>query len=151
MAITFETPKSPSSQLKTVLRYFEFIKALDLVELDTLFADGFVQSTRPLSLGVPSRTKAEDLAFLGALAEKLKGRHVEVTFQPPPGGPFLYHRWEKNGMADGVHTIACVTQVTMYDVIESPGKAWAHVRTLPHLLPNPSMCVCALAHNWRPP
>jgi len=88
MATTFETPKSPSSQLKTVLRYFEFISALDLVELDTLFADGFVQSTRPLSLGVPSRTKEEDLAFLGALAEKLKGRRVEVIIKPPPGGIF---------------------------------------------------------------
>jgi len=85
MAITFETPKSPSSQLKTVLRYFEFIRALDLVELDTLFADGFVQSTRPLSLGVPSRTKEEDLAFLGELAEKLKGRRVEVIFKPRRG------------------------------------------------------------------
>jgi len=90
----FEAPKGSSSQLKTVLRYLELIGALDLVELDTLFADDFVQSTRPLSLGLPSRTKEEDLAFLGALAEKLKGRRVEVT---------------------------------VYDVIESPGKAWAHV------------------------
>ena len=95
MAITFETPKSPSSQLKTVLRYFEFIRALDLVELDTLFADGFVQSTRPLSLGVPSRTKEEDLAFLGALAEKLKGRRVEVI--NPRRGALSYHDWERMG------------------------------------------------------
>ena len=80
MAITFETPKSPSSQLKTVLRYLDLVRTLDLAELDALFADGFVQSTRPLSLGVPSRTKQEDLAFLGALAEKLKGRRVEVDF-----------------------------------------------------------------------
>lgn len=88
MTITFETPKGPSSQLKTVLRYLELIGALDLVELDTLFADDFVQSTRPLSLGVPSKTKEEDLAYLGALAENLKGRRVEVIFRNP-WGPFL--------------------------------------------------------------
>jgi len=88
MTITFETPKGPSSQLKTVLRYFELIRALDLVELDKLFADDFVQSTRPLSLGVPSRTKEEDLAFLGALAEKLKGGRVEVIFNPYRGSLF---------------------------------------------------------------
>ena len=78
MAITLATPKNPSSQLKTVLRYFELIKVLDIVELDKLFADDFVQSTRPLSLGVPSRTKEEDVAFLQALAEKIEGRRIEV-------------------------------------------------------------------------
>ena len=81
MTITFETPKSPSSRLKTVLHYLDLIRTLDLVQLDALFADGFVQSTLPLSLGVPSRTKEEDLAFLEALAEKLKGRRVEVDFR----------------------------------------------------------------------
>jgi|SRR6266850_200513 len=84
MAITPATLNSknnintPSSQLKTVLRYFELIKTLDTVELGKLFADDFVQSTRPLSLGVPSRTKEEDLAFLRGLAEKIEGRRLEV-------------------------------------------------------------------------
>jgi ketosteroid isomerase-like protein len=80
MAITLATtPKNPSSQLRTVLRYFELIKTLDTVELGKLFADDFVQSTRPLSLGVPSRTKEEDLAFLRGLAEKIEGRRLEVS------------------------------------------------------------------------
>jgi ketosteroid isomerase-like protein len=83
MAIMFDMPKSPSSQLKTVLRYFDLVKVLDLAEIDKLFADDFVQSTRPLSLGVPSRTKEEDLAFLRGFAEKLEERHLEVKKMGP--------------------------------------------------------------------
>ncbi|KAH9971775.1 hypothetical protein BJV74DRAFT_865523 [Russula compacta] len=94
MTRTFEIPEHPSPQLKTVLRYLDSVKVFDLAEIKGLFADDFVQSTRPLSLGVPSRTKEEDLAFLGGFSEKLQGRHLEVT---------------------------------IYDFVESPGKAWAHV------------------------
>ncbi len=88
MAIMFDMPKSPSSQLKTVLRYFDLVKVLDLAEIDKLFADDFVQSTRPLSLGVPSRTKEEDLAFLRGFAEKLEERRLEVKKKNGP--PFSY-------------------------------------------------------------
>ena len=84
MAIMFDMPKSPSSQLKTVLRYFDLVKVLDLAEIDKLFADDFVQSTRPLSLGVPSRTKEEDLAFLRGFAEKLEERRLEVRKKMGP-------------------------------------------------------------------
>ena len=86
-AVAVGAAAAPSSQLKTVLRYFELIKTLDTVELGKLFADDFVQSTRPLSLGVPSRTKEEDLAFLRGLAEKIEGRRLEVSqsrFASPP-------------------------------------------------------------------
>jgi hypothetical protein len=84
MAIMFDMPKSPSSQLKTVLRYFDLVKVLDLAEIEKLFAGDFVQSTRPLSLGVPSRTKEEDLAFLRGFAEKLEERRLEVKQNGPP-------------------------------------------------------------------
>jgi hypothetical protein len=78
MVTTFEIPKSPSAQLKTVLDYLEHVKALDLPELEKLFTDDFVQSTFPSSLNVPPRSKADDLAFLRGLAEQLQGRHLQV-------------------------------------------------------------------------
>jgi hypothetical protein len=80
MAITPATLSSKnnindhSSQLKTVLRYFELVKTLDTVELGKLFADDYVQSTRPLSLGVPSRTKEDDLAFLRQIPARVYAR-----------------------------------------------------------------------------
>jgi hypothetical protein len=89
MAIAYEMPKSPSSQLKTVLRYLDLIKVLDLDELDKLFAVDFVQSTLPLSLGVPSRTKEEDIGFLRALGEKLEKRQIEVSKVPGPSAELL--------------------------------------------------------------
>ena len=80
MVTTFEIPKSPSSQLKTVLDYIDFVKVLNLDELEKLFTDDFVQSTLPSSLNVPPRTKKEDLEFLRGLSEQLKGRlgHIQV-------------------------------------------------------------------------
>ena len=76
---TFEIPKSPSPLLKTVLDYLDHTKTLNLVELEKLFTDDFVQSTYPRSLGVPPRSKEEDVAFLRGLFEQLGGRHLEVS------------------------------------------------------------------------
>ncbi|KAI9441775.1 hypothetical protein H4582DRAFT_2097074 [Lactarius indigo] len=90
----FETLKESSPQVKAVLHYLDQIKVLNLHEIEKLFTDDFVQSTRPLSLGIPSRTKEEDLKFLQGLADQLGGRPIEIT---------------------------------IYDIIESPGKAWAHL------------------------
>ncbi|KAF8266322.1 hypothetical protein EI94DRAFT_203727 [Lactarius quietus] len=90
----YEIPKDPSPQVKAVLHYLDQIKVLNLHEIAKLFTEDFVQSTRPLSLGIPSRTKEEDLAFLRGLADQLGGRPLEIT---------------------------------IYDIIESPGKAWAHL------------------------
>lgn len=81
MVTAFELPKSPSSQLKTVLDYFDLVRVLNLAELEKLFTDDFVQTTLPSSLGVPSRTKQEDLAFLRGLSEQLEGRHIQVRYQ----------------------------------------------------------------------
>ena len=95
MVTTFEIPKSPSSQLKTVLDYLDLVKVLNLDELEKLFTDDFVQSTFPSSLNVPSRTKQEDLEFLRGLSEQLEGRHLQVrsslarslvASQPPASG-----------------------------------------------------------------
>jgi hypothetical protein len=78
MVTTFEVPKSPSPQLKTVLDYLDHVKVLDLAEIEKLFTDDFVQSTSPHTLNVPPRTKQEDLAFLRGLSEQLEGRHLQV-------------------------------------------------------------------------
>lgn len=80
MVTTFEISKCPSSQLKTVLDYFDLVKVLNLAELEKLFTDDFVQSTLPSSLAVPPRTKQEDLAFLRGLSEQLEGRHIQVLY-----------------------------------------------------------------------
>ncbi|KAH8983310.1 hypothetical protein EDB83DRAFT_2488671 [Lactarius deliciosus] len=90
----FEIPKEPSPQVRAVLHYLDQIKVLNLHEIEKHFTDDFVQSTRPLSLGIPSRSKEEGLVFLQGLADKLGGRPLEIT---------------------------------LYDIIESPGKVWVHL------------------------
>jgi hypothetical protein len=78
MEATFEVPKNPSPQVKTVLHYIDLLKVFDLDGLGKLFTDDFVQSTRPLSLNVPPRNKEEDLAALKGLSESLQGKDLEV-------------------------------------------------------------------------
>jgi hypothetical protein len=80
MVTTFEIPKSPSSQLKTVLDYLDLVKVLNLDEIEKLFTDDFVQNTFPSSLNVPPRTKQEDIEFLRGLSEQLEGRHLQVRY-----------------------------------------------------------------------
>jgi hypothetical protein len=92
MVTTFETPKHPSAQLRTVLLYFDVLKVWNIVELGQLFADDFVQSTRPLSLAVPSRTKEEDLEFLRGFSQQLDGKHLEVMIHPSSPADFLHLR-----------------------------------------------------------
>jgi hypothetical protein len=48
------------------VHYLDLIKIFNLDGLDKLFTD-FVQSTRPLSLNVPSKTQEDDLVFLKGL------------------------------------------------------------------------------------
>jgi hypothetical protein len=79
----YEVPTDPSPQVKAVLHYLNQVKVLNLHEIEKLFADDFVQSTRPLSLGVPSRTKEEDLAYLQGFADQLGGRPLEVIVGDP--------------------------------------------------------------------
>jgi hypothetical protein len=78
MEATFEVPKNPSPQVKTVLDFTNLLKAFDLDGLAKLLTDDFVQSTRPLSLNVPQRNKGEDLATLKEFSETLEGKSLEV-------------------------------------------------------------------------
>ena len=85
MTPTYQIPKNPSSQLKTVLHYLDCVEVFDLAEIEKLFADDLVQSTAPHNLDVPKRSKQEDLAFLRGLSEQLEGKSFEVKlFAPPP-------------------------------------------------------------------
>jgi hypothetical protein len=102
MVTTFEIPKSPSSQLKTVLDYLDFVKVLNLDEVEKLFTDDFVQSTFPSSLNVPPRTKQEDLEFLRGLSEQLEGRHLQVQYiarSSLSSRPLFAKRCDDDGLA----------------------------------------------------
>ncbi|KAI0263318.1 hypothetical protein BGY98DRAFT_679489 [Russula aff. rugulosa BPL654] len=102
MVTTFEIPKSPSSQLKTVLDYLDFVKVLNLDEVEKLFTDDFVQSTFPSSLNVPPRTKQEDLEFLRGLSEQLEGRHLQVRYiarSSLSSRPLFAKRCDDDGLA----------------------------------------------------
>ena len=81
--MSYEIPKVPSPQVKVILHYFDQLKVLNLQELGNVFTDDVVQTTRPLSLGIPSRTKEENLRFLQALADRLRGRPMEVIHSDP--------------------------------------------------------------------
>jgi ketosteroid isomerase-like protein len=72
-------PEFASPQLKVVQDYFKYLSALDIDNLGTLMADDFHQKTAPLSLGVPDKTKAQDLAFLEELKVVLNGQHLHVS------------------------------------------------------------------------
>jgi hypothetical protein len=79
----YEIPKSPSPQAKAILHYLDQLKVLNLNEIEKIFTDDFVQTTRPLSLAIPSRTKEEDLAFLKGLFDQLGGRPMEAIHSNP--------------------------------------------------------------------
>ena len=83
MTPTYQIPKNPSSQLKTVLHYLDCVEVFDLAEIEKLFADDLVQSTAPHNLDVPKRSKQEDLAFLRGLSEQLEGKSFEVKLFAP--------------------------------------------------------------------
>jgi hypothetical protein len=72
-------PESASLQLKVVQDYMHSLATFDLNKLATLTTGDFRQITAPASLGVPARTKAEDLEFLGQLRDKLQNKPFEVS------------------------------------------------------------------------
>ncbi|KAH9976335.1 hypothetical protein BGW80DRAFT_1443977 [Lactifluus volemus] len=119
MEATFQVPKNPSPQVKTILHYLDLVKVFDLDGLDKLFADDFVQSTRPLSLNVPSRTKEEDLAFLKGLSVTMKGRHLEITFydvvESPPGKVWVHVALHGEPPKGKAFTIECIYMFTLIE------------------------------------
>jgi hypothetical protein len=74
----YQIPTEPSGQLKVVLDYFNCLKTWDFETLSQLSTPGFTQATLPASLGVPVRSKNEDIEFLHTFRDSLKGAPLEV-------------------------------------------------------------------------
>jgi hypothetical protein len=74
----YQISSEPSRQLKVVLDYFNLLKTWDLEALPQLSAPHFTQATLPASLGLPVRTKEEDIDFLHSFRDSLKGAPLEV-------------------------------------------------------------------------
>ena len=74
----YQIPYQPSPQLKAVLDYFDCLKTWDFEKITKLSAPYFTQKTLPASLGVPARSKSEDIKHLHTLRDFLKGGPLEV-------------------------------------------------------------------------
>jgi hypothetical protein len=117
----YEVPRCPSDHLKVVLDYFEKLKKWDFDELSKLSTPNFTQQTLPASLGVATRTKSEDIAFLHDFRDALKGAPLEVNTQNWVFfSPELMTEFEK--------------KIVLYEVLEEKGRIWVHVRA-PPLIP----------------
>ncbi|SRR6266403_3257619 len=75
---TYEIPLHPSPQLKAVLDYFDCLKTWEFEKITKLSTSYFTQKTLPASLGVPARSKSEDIKHLHTLQDSLKGGPLEV-------------------------------------------------------------------------
>jgi hypothetical protein len=109
-------PESASPQLKVIQDYFKYIAIYDFEKLSTLLTEDLVQKTRPASLGVPDRTRAELFAVLAQLRDSLNGK------------PFTVSRL---GLRCPIRTymiiISSTRQITVYEVNDGVGKTWVHV------------------------
>ncbi|KAH9039843.1 hypothetical protein EDB85DRAFT_2272564 [Lactarius pseudohatsudake] len=66
---------SESPQVQAVRHYLDYLKVLNLTEIEKLLAVDFVQDTRPMALRVPIKGKEE---YMDWLAEKLGGLSIEI-------------------------------------------------------------------------
>ncbi|KAF8504875.1 hypothetical protein F5888DRAFT_799734 [Russula emetica] len=115
----FRIPSQPSGQLKVVLDYFNCLKTWDLETLSKLSTSGFTQATLPASLGVPVRSKSEDIEFLHTFRDSLKGAPLEVCTHTDIFFPDL-----------AVCELTLVrSKIIIYDVSEDSeeGKIWVHL------------------------
>ncbi|KAH9994298.1 hypothetical protein BJV77DRAFT_1101720 [Russula vinacea] len=113
MVTTFEIPKAPSSQLKTVLDYLDLVKALDLAEIDKLFTDDFVQSTSPLALACPRGRSRRTSRSSGGYPNSSR----EDISRCVPYQWVVHHRPRPRRFP----------AMTVYDIVEAPSKAWVHL------------------------
>ena len=72
-------PESASPQLRVIRDYLHCVSIFDFEKMNTLMTEDLVQRMRPASLGVPNKTKAEDLASLAQLRDSLNGKPLEVS------------------------------------------------------------------------
>jgi hypothetical protein len=125
----YQIPSKPSRQLKVVLDYFNSLKTWDLETLAQLSTPNFSQATLPASLGIPVRTKEEDIAFLHTFRDSLKSAPLEVCSMR------LYSSliWRAD----------ISLKIIIHDVNESKGNIWVHVRHTPFFYPFPRPLPCA--------
>ncbi|KAH9976274.1 hypothetical protein BGW80DRAFT_1292365 [Lactifluus volemus] len=76
----FQWPLDPSPQLRVVFDYLNHLSRWELDELSLLSSANFIKETLPASMGVPSRTKSEHIAFLKELQDSLYNFPLEVCF-----------------------------------------------------------------------
>lgn len=69
----YQIPLQFSSQLKAVLDYFDRLKTWDIEKIAKLSTHNFSQKTLPASLGIPARSKSEDIKHFHTLRDLLKG------------------------------------------------------------------------------
>ena len=75
----YKFPEHPPPQLKAVQDYIKYLSAFEFDKLESLTTDNFTQQVAPLSLDVPIRTKAQDIAYLRELQASLKGKPLHVS------------------------------------------------------------------------
>ncbi|KAI0253738.1 hypothetical protein BJV78DRAFT_164998 [Lactifluus subvellereus] len=74
----YQLPPNPSPQLQVVLDYFKCLSRWDLEKLSTLSSPRFTQETLPASMGIPSRTRSEDTAYLKEFQDSLKSAPLQI-------------------------------------------------------------------------
>jgi hypothetical protein len=72
-------PPFPSPQVKVVREYLQYLSDFNFDKLRTLTTDDFTQQTWPVSLGLPVRSQAEDIAVLKGLQAQLDGKPLHVS------------------------------------------------------------------------
>jgi hypothetical protein len=89
----FLLPSDPSPQLRVVLDYFNHLSRWELDKLSLLSSANFIQETLPVSMGIPSRTKSEDIAFLKEFRDSLYCFPLEVCHRWPCPRSFPLADW----------------------------------------------------------
>jgi len=110
------TLENPSSQLATVLKFYEAIIAWKFEDLEELFSEDYRSKTLPATANQPIRNKVEGIEHardVGAALGFAPLKVCVVFFRPRIA--FLMR--------------VCPTpQYEIYQFIETEGKIWAHVR-----------------------
>lgn len=72
-------PPFPSPQVKAVQEYLKCVSGFDFEGLSSLMMDNFTLTVSPMNLGVPDKTKDEEIAFLKELQANLDGKPLIVS------------------------------------------------------------------------
>jgi hypothetical protein len=73
-------PNPNTPQLKAIDTYLKSLVTFDFAVLKTLTTDDYHIIMAPASMGVPAKTKDEDLARLEKVKESVKGEELKVSY-----------------------------------------------------------------------